>query len=41
MKRKDFKIISDWIRKDSTILDLGCGDSTLTSILVSNKNSSG
>jgi len=41
MKRKDFKIISDWIRKDSTILDLGCGDSTLLEYLVLNKNSSG
>ena len=41
MKRKDFKIISDWIRKDSTVLDLGCGDSTLLAYLVSNKNSSG
>ena len=41
MKRKDFKIISDWIRKDSTILDLGCGDSTLLEYLLLNKNSSG
>ena len=41
MKRKDFKIISDWIREDSTILDLGCGDSTLLEYLVLNKNSSG
>jgi len=41
MKRKDFKIISDWIKKDSTILDLGCGDSTLLAYLVQNKNASG
>ena len=29
MDRKDFKFISGWIEKDSTVLDLGCGDSTL------------
>ena len=38
MNRKDFKIIADWIKKDSTVLDLGCGDSTLLDYLVSNKN---
>ena len=41
MNRKDFKIIADWIKKDSTVLDLGCGDSTLLDYLVSNKNISG
>ena len=41
MLRKDFKIIAEWIQKDSTVLDLGCGDSTLLDYLVSNKNISG
>ena len=41
MNRKDFKIISDWIEKDSTVLDLGCGDSTLLNYLIINKNISG
>jgi len=38
MIRKDFQIISDWIKKDSTVLDLGCGDSTLLDYLKINKN---
>jgi methionine biosynthesis protein MetW len=41
MNRKDFKIIAEWIQKDSTVLDLGCGDSTLLDYLLSNKNVSG
>ena len=41
MDRKDFKIISEWIKKDSTVLDLGCGDSTLLKYLIVNKNVSG
>ena len=41
MNRKDFKIISDWINNESTVLDLGCGDSTLLDYLVKNKNISG
>ena len=41
MNRKDFKIIAEWIQKDSTVLDLGCGDSTLLNYLTSNKNISG
>ena len=41
MNRKDFKIIAEWIQKDSTVLDLGCGDSTLLDYHVSNKNISG
>ena len=41
MNRKDFKIIAEWIQKDSTVLDLGCGDSTLLDYLASNKNISG
>ena len=41
MNRKDFKIISEWIKKDSTVIDLGCGDSTLLKYLASYKNISG
>jgi len=41
MDRKDFKIISEWINKNSTVLDLGCGDSTLLDFLISNKSISG
>tara|TARA_A100000164_G_scaffold237958_1_gene211385 strand:+ start:885 stop:1484 length:600 start_codon:yes stop_codon:yes gene_type:complete len=41
MNRKDFTIISDWIEKDSTVLDLGCGDSTLLNYLVLSKNITG
>jgi len=41
MERKDFKFISEWIEKDSTVLDLGCGDSTLLDFLRINKNVSG
>tara|TARA_B100001248_G_C27389906_1_gene461776 strand:- start:1952 stop:2551 length:600 start_codon:yes stop_codon:yes gene_type:complete len=41
MSRKDFTIISDWIEKESTVLDLGCGDSTLLNYLVLSKNITG
>ncbi len=41
MNRKDFKIISDWIEKKSTVLDLGCGDSTLLNYLTLSKNITG
>jgi len=41
MNRKDFAIISDWIEKESTVLDLGCGDSTLLNYLVLSKNITG
>ena len=41
MNRRDFKIISEWIKKDSTVLDLGCGDSTLLNYLVASKNING
>ena len=41
MDRKDFKFISGWIEKDSTVLDLGCGDSTLLNFLRNNKNVKG
>ncbi len=35
--RKDFKIISDWIRSKSRVLDLGCGDGSLLKILRESK----
>ena len=41
MNRRDFKIISEWIKKDSTVLDLGCGDSTLLNYLIASKNING
>ena len=41
MNRRDFKIISEWIKEESTVLDLGCGDSTLLNYLVANKNING
>ena len=41
MNRRDFKIISEWIKKESTVLDLGCGDSTLLNYLVASKNING
>ncbi len=41
MDRRDFKFISGWIEKDSTVLDLGCGDSTLLNFLRKNKNVKG
>jgi len=41
MDRNDFKFISGWIEKDSTVLDLGCGDSTLLNFLRKNKNVKG
>ena len=41
MDRKDFKFISGLIEKDSTVLDLGCGDSTLLNFLRKNKNVKG
>ncbi len=41
MNRKDFKIISEWIKTNSTVLDLGCGDSTLLDFLIKNKSVTG
>ena len=41
MNRRDFKIIAEWIEEKSTVLDLGCGDSTLLNYLISSKNISG
>ena len=41
MNRRDFKIIAEWIEEKSTVLDLGCGDSTLLNYLIASKNISG
>ena len=41
MNRRDFEIISEWIKKESTVLDLGCGDSTLLNYLVASKDING
>jgi methionine biosynthesis protein MetW len=36
--RLDYWVIADWIRPDASVLDLGCGDCELLSILVKEKN---
>ena len=33
----EYKIILDWIKQSSSVLDLGCGDGELTSLLVQEK----
>ena len=35
--RADHKIIMEWINKDSSILDLGCGDGELLALIISEK----
>ena len=35
--RLDYRIITDWINEGSSVLDLGCGDGELLSILVEEK----
>jgi methionine biosynthesis protein MetW len=35
--RLDYRVIADWIRPDASVLDLGCGDGELLSILVKEK----
>ncbi len=39
--RSDFRIISDWIKPGSRVLDLGCGDGTLLDYLAQSKGASG
>ena len=41
MPRKDFKLISEWIKPDSSVLDLGCGDGSLLKLLIEQRNISG
>ena len=36
--RLDYRVIADWIRPESSVLDLGCGDGELLSILVKEKH---
>ncbi len=39
--RIDFRIIGDWIRPGSRVLDLGCGDGSLLAYLARSKGASG
>lgn len=41
MNRMDFNIISQWIKPNSKVLDLGCGDGSLLQHLKESKNASG
>ena len=41
MPRKDFKLISEWIKPNSSVLDLGCGDGSLLKLLIEQRNISG
>jgi methionine biosynthesis protein MetW len=36
--RLDYRVIADWVRPEASVLDLGCGDGELLSILVAEKN---
>lgn len=36
--RSDYRVIADWIKSEATVLDLGCGDGELLSILVKEKH---
>jgi methionine biosynthesis protein MetW len=36
--RLDYRVIADWVRPEASVLDLGCGDGELLSILVKEKN---
>ena len=36
--KKEFKIISEIIKKNTRVLDVGCGDGTLMKFLKENKN---
>jgi methionine biosynthesis protein MetW len=39
--RPDFAAIADWVRPESTVLDLGCGDGTLLKYLKQTRNARG
>src|SRR5260221_14610111 len=39
--RSDFQAIASWVRPDSTVLDLGCGDGTLLKYLKETRNARG
>jgi methionine biosynthesis protein MetW len=41
LMRPDYAIIADWIKPESRVLDLGCGDGTLLSYLAREKQVSG
>jgi methionine biosynthesis protein MetW len=36
--RLDYRVIADWVRPEASVLDLGCGDGELLSILVMEKS---
>jgi methionine biosynthesis protein MetW len=36
--RLDYRVIADWVMPEASVLDLGCGDGELLSILVSEKH---
>ena len=38
MPRKDFNLISKWIKPNSSVLDLGCGDGSLLKLLIEQRN---
>ena len=37
----EYRVIVDWVKENSTVLDLGCGDGTLLALLISEKNAKG
>jgi len=39
--RADFAVIADWIKPGSRVLDLGCGDGSLLSVLVAHRGAEG
>ena len=39
--REDLELISSWVKKNSSVLDLGCGDGNLLKILKEQKNVTG